>query len=112
MSAMNLLRMQDVTNVPTKIKYYVPEFIDGQIVLDDWQRLDGWDNIKGCGPKEYKMCFIKAVIYKFDIPKIYLYKLSSTDVISHIIDGGHRTRAIAEFMAGKFGVKLSDGNYY
>lgn len=107
---MDLINNQEVTNVPTKIKYYIREYNDGEIILPEWQRSDGWDSIKDAGPKEYKMCFIKALLSGFDIPKFYLFRYS--DRVNHILDGGHRTRTIDEFMKGKFGVKLNDNNYY
>jgi hypothetical protein len=107
---MDLINNQEVTNVPTKIKYYIREYNDGEIILPEWQRSDGWDSIKDAGPKEYKMCFIKALISKYEIPKFYLYKVF--DNKNHILDGGHRTRTIDEFMKGEFGVKLNDNNYY
>jgi hypothetical protein len=68
--------------------------------------------IKGTGPKEYKMCFMRALINGCDIPKIYLYKVNTSSQGSQILDGGHRTRAIYEFMQGEYGIKLNDGNYY
>jgi hypothetical protein len=46
-----------------------------------------------------------------DIPKLYLYSKPETGE-KFILDGGHRTRCIAEFMGTAFSVLLNDGNWY
>jgi len=48
-----------------------------------------------------------------DLPKIYLGDIVGTDDV-YIIDGGHRSRAIMEYMANMFSIPLIDGSqtYY
>lgn len=91
------------------IKYFRQEFKDGERMLDVWQRLDGWS---GKGKEDYKADFIKAILHGKNIPKIMEYTLKGDpSQRRRILDGGHRTRAIDEFMSGKFAVKLGE-NYY
>ena len=88
------------------IKYYNQEFSNGERILDNWQRLDAWK-------PEYKHCFIKAILEGSDIPKIWQYTLKGDETKKkRILDGGHRSRAINEFIRGIFGVLLKDGNWY
>lgn len=108
---MSLINAQEVEKTQIRVRYYILEFRNGEVTLDPWQRTDGWDEAKDTAPKEYKSCFIRSLLDGKDIPKIYLYQTSEDDT-KHILDGGHRTRAIEEFMSGEFPVKLNDGNYY
>lgn len=108
---MTLINSQEVNKNQILVRYYMLEYRNGEITLDPWQRTDGWDEAKGTTPKEYKSCFISSLLDGKDIPKIYLYQTKEDDV-KHILDGGHRTRAIKEFMDGEFSVKLNDGNHY
>lgn len=91
------------------IKYYRQEFKDKERILDDWQRLDGWN---GKDRGYYKADFISSIINGDDVPKIMEYTLLGDELQKkRILDGGHRTRCIDEFMDGKFPVYI-DGNYY
>ena len=91
------------------IKYFHQEFKNGERILDAWQRLDGWS---GKGKENYKADFIKAILHGTNIPKIMEYTLKGDpSQRKRILDGGHRTRAIDEFMSAEFPVKLGE-NYY
>jgi hypothetical protein len=91
------------------IRYFREEYVDGDRILDAWQRTDGWN---GKGKEDYKADFIRALICGKNIPKIMEYTLKGDKLQKkRIIDGGHRTRAIDEFMKGEVLVKLGE-NYY
>ena len=88
------------------IRYFQNEFKNGERILDEWQRLDRWS-------LDYKESFIKSLLGGNDIPKIMEYTLKGDiDKKKRILDGGHRTRCIDEFMNNKFGVKFGDNYYY
>ena len=108
---MSLINAQEVSRNQILVRYYMLEYRNGEVTLDLWQRTDGWDEAKDTAPKEYKSCFIRSLLDGKDIPKIYLYQTNDSDM-KRILDGGHRTRAIKEFMDGEYPVKLNDGNYY
>ena len=79
-------------------------------ILDPWQRLDDWN---GNDKKHYKPDLIKTILHGNYIPGIVEYTLKGdTTAKRRILDGGHRTRTIDEFMDGRFPVKLSTENYY
>jgi hypothetical protein len=103
---MSLVHNYNFDKEDVAIKYFNQEYNDGERMLDVWQRLDAWTD-------EYKVKFIIAVLESSDIPKIWQYTLKG-DMLKkkRILDGGHRTRAINEFIKGDFGVPLSDGNWY
>ena len=91
------------------IRYFSKEFKDGMRILDVWQRLDGWS---GKEREDYKPDFIKAMLEGSDIPKIMEYTLlGDEEEKKRILDGGHRTRAIASSKKERTTVKLQ-GNYY
>ena len=103
---MSLVHNYNFDKEDVAIKYFNQEYNDGERMLDVWQRLDAW-------PDEYKVKFIIAVLESSDIPKIWQYTLKGDKLKKkRILDGGHRTRAINEFIKGDFGVPLSDGNWY
>lgn len=88
------------------IEYFNAEFLQGKRILDPWQRLDGWN-------LEYKESFIKSVLHGNDIPKIMQYTLKG-DLTQkqRILDGGHRTRCISEYIKGEFGIKINEHYYW
>jgi hypothetical protein len=103
---MSLLNKYHFEKEDVALKYFNQEYNDGERMLDVWQRLDAWVD-------EYKVKFIIAVLESSDIPKIWQYTLKGDTLKKkRILDGGHRTRAINEFINGDFGVPLSDGNWY
>ena len=103
---MSLVHNYNFDKEDVAIKYFNQEYNDGERMLDVWQRLDAWK-------EEYKVMFIIAVLESSDIPKIWQYTLKGDTLKKkRILDGGHRTRAINEFIKGDFGVPLSDGNWY
>jgi hypothetical protein len=88
------------------IRYLDQEFKNGERILDSWQRLDRWSLI-------YKMAFIFSIIVGNDIPKIMEYTLITDESKKkRILDGGHRTRCISEFINNEFGVKFGENYYY
>ena len=100
-------RENDVT-----IRHYIDDYNQGRFTLPKWQRGDGWENMNDGTPEcqGYKADFIKALLEGVRIPKIYHYKGEKGP--DQILDGGHRTRAIDEFIKGEFPIKLNDGNFY
>jgi len=88
------------------IRYFQGEYENGERILDKWQRLDRWSTL-------YKQSFIKSILMGNDIPKIMEYTLKDDETKKRrILDGGHRTRCIHEFMNGEFGVKVGENYYY
>jgi len=87
------------------IRYLQEEFANGERILDSWQRMDRWK-------MSFKMAFIISILMGNDIPKIMEYTLmGDQEKKKRILDGGHRTRCIHEYIGGDFGVKIG-GNYY
>lgn len=89
---------------------------DGRLCFNDFQRFDGWSD-------NYKQVFIRSLLENKDIPKIYTSTPPDEEGDdsddedednrkAYILDGGHRTRAIVEYMSGGFGIRLNDGNWY
>ena len=88
------------------IRYLHKEFANGERVLDPWQRLDRWS-------PEYKNAFIISILQGNDIPKIMEYILKGDETKKkRILDGGHRTRCIHEYISGGFGIKIGENYYY
>jgi len=76
----------------------------GKYSYPKWQREDCW-------LPEYKTDLIISILMGIDLPKIYL-----GDVINNpdtfIIDGGHRSRAINEFINNKYPIELDGVSVY
>jgi len=88
------------------IRYLHEEYANGERILDPWQRLDRWS-------PEYKQAFIISILQGNDIPKIMEYTLKGDETKKkRILDGGHRTRCIHEYISGEFGVKIGENYYY
>lgn len=88
------------------VKYYNQEFESGERILDPWQRLDRWNLM-------FKTAFILSILQGNDIPKIMEYTLIHDKTKKkRILDGGHRTRTINEYINGEFGVKIHENYYY
>ena len=101
--------MNLVTNINSHsceriIRDYISEYNASAISLPKWQRFDKWS-------PEFKRSLIVSILNGKDIPKLYLYSNPATGE-KFILDGGHRTRCIAEFMGTEFSVQLNDGNWY
>lgn len=78
---------------------------DSRVTFPPWQRYDNWTT-------EYKHVFIRSLLEAKDIPTIYLCKVPDDTRKTYILDGGHRTRAIVEYINGDFSIPLKDGNWY
>lgn len=78
---------------------------DGRVTFPPWQRYDNWTT-------KYKHVFIRSILEAKDIPTIYLCKVPDDTRKTYILDGGHRTRAIVEYINGDFSIPLKDGNWY
>ena len=101
---MSLVDRINATCNDRTVKDYMKEYHDKETSLPDWQRLDKW-----C--PEYKQSLIRSILEGKDIPKLYTYR-DYVDKKKYILDGGHRTRCISEFMNNKFSVMLKDKNWY
>lgn len=100
------LRSYEKEKADILVKYYNNEFEEGERILDPWQRLDRWK-------LEYKMAFILSILVGNDIPKIMEYTLIDDETKKkRILDGGHRTRGINEYINGEFGIKIDENYYY
>jgi len=81
------------------IEWYNQKYESDRYICAPWQRPDCWTLV-------WKQCLILSIMSGIDIPKIYIGQLKNSD-IEAIIDGGHRTRAINDFINNKFSVKIS-----
>ena len=81
------------------IDLYVQQLDNEKYSFPDWQREDCWKD-------NYKKELIVSILKGMDLPKIYLGDIKEKDKV-YIIDGGHRSRAIREFMKNKF--SITDG---
>ena len=80
---------------------YIRNFINRQYDLPTWQRGQQpiWTN-------EYRDKLIMSILMGIDIPKIYIGKIIDGGKV--IIDGGHRTRALRDFMNNDYFVTIGD----
>jgi len=81
------------------IEYYLYQITNDIFTCPIWQRRDCW-------PLEYKQKLIESILKGIDIPKIYIGEIIDT-TLKYIIDGGHRTRAISEFVDNRFHIKIN-----
>ena len=82
------------------IDYYIPQLSTKKFCFPEWQREDCWKD-------NYKKELISSIFKGIDLPKIYLGDISDKDTV-YIIDGGHRSRAISEFMKNEFSIVIDD----
>jgi len=75
-------------------------YTNGEISFPSWQRDDKWS-------MEFKKSLIVSILKKRMVPMLYFARLAGAELI---LDGGHRTRAICEFMDNKFSVSVTDPN--
>ena len=101
---MELLNAYNTVSSDVRIKDYDKSCRDGGKKYPDWQRFDGWT-------PQYKREFVKAVLEGKDIPKIYTYEDPEDTDKEYILDGGHRSRAISEYIDGEFAISLK-GDWY
>ena len=92
-------RINGITNFSIhsdiKIINYINNYINNdKIEFPKWQREDCWND-------DYRTTLIESILLCSDLPKIYLSK--QPDGRFYLLDGGHRTRTIKDFM---------DNNYY
>jgi len=91
------------------IASYISGFDNNDYSLPEWQRDDCWP-IDGAKQPIYAMTLIKSIMEGIDIPKIYIGKVNSAT--QFIIDGGHRTRAMANYMKNKFAIRVGEMSIY
>ena len=102
-SEIRILKMNRVnfnfTTVGMIVKDYILNFNDGKFTLPIWQRgqQDVWTD-------EYREKLIVSMLEGIDIPKIYIGHILESGKI--IIDGGHRSRAIRDYMKNNYSVDL------
>jgi len=102
---MDLFDTYDVQVNDVMIHDFLRKSDEDELGFPCWQRFDGW-------PVKYKSEFIKAILEGKDIPKIYTYTDPEDWTKRWVLDGGHRTRALLEFVRGDFSIPLNDGNHY
>ena len=86
------------------VEWYNDKYDSDRYSLSRWQRDDCW-------PPKYKKYLILSIIRGIDIPKIYIGQIINTN-IETIIDGGHRTRAINDFIKNNFSIKINEKNVF
>ena len=89
----------EIQRINYPIDLYVQQLDNEKYSFPDWQREDCWKD-------NYKKELIVSILKGMDLPKIYLGDIKEKDKV-YIIDGGHRSRAIREFMKNKF--SITDG---
>jgi len=89
----------EIQRISYPIDLYVQQLDNEKYSFPDWQREDCWKD-------NYKKELIVSILKGMDLPKIYLGDIKEKDKV-YIIDGGHRSRAIREFMKNKF--SITDG---
>lgn len=90
----------ELKRVSYPIDFYIPQLDTEKFSFPEWQREDCWKD-------NYKKELISSIIKGIDLPKIYLGDIKDKDTI-YIIDGGHRSRAISEFMKNEFSITIDD----
>jgi hypothetical protein len=102
---MDLITIFNATVSDIRIRDFVKKYEEGEMTYPLWQRYDKWSTL-------YKRVFIRSLLEGKDIPKIYTCEDPEDSFKEYILDGGHRTRAIVEFIHGKFSIPLNDKNWY
>ena len=78
------------------------QFMAKHISFPLWQREDKWS-------LSYKQDLIISIMKRRMIPMLFFAELQEDK--THILDGGHRTRAICGFVNNEFSIELfRDGN--
>ena len=102
---MELINTYDATMSDVRIRDFVKAYDDGEMSYPLWQRFDNWSD-------NFKQIFIRSLLEGKDIPKIYTCEDPEDPFKSSILDGGHRSRAIVEYIRGGFAIPLNDENWY
>lgn len=106
---MELITLYEANVSDVRIRDFVEIYQKGGLTYPLYQRYDKWS-------KAYKRTFIKSLLEGKDIPKIYTCEVDNEEdemvEKRHILDGGHRSRAIVEYIDGNFSILLNDGNWY
>jgi hypothetical protein len=90
-----------------KLREYIKQYKSDEedyankYVLTPWQRGDRW-------PLKFKQELIISILEGADISKITIGNIIGDDEKSVIIDGGHRTRTLAEFMDNEWSIKIGN----
>lgn len=90
----------ELKRVSYPIDFYIQQLNSTKFSFPAWQREDCWKD-------NYKKELISSILKGIDLPKIYLGDIKDKDTI-YIIDGGHRSRAISEFMKNEFSITIND----
>lgn len=102
---MDLITIFNATVSDIRIRDFVKKYEEEEMTYPLWQRYDKWSG-------HYKRVFIRSLLEGKDIPKIYTCEDPKDNFKEYILDGGHRTRAIVEFIHGVFSIPLKDDNWY
>ena len=87
------------------IMSYIANFNNDHYAMPSWQR--GQQVI---WTKEYRDKLIESILWGIDIPKIYIGNLIAGARV--IIDGGHRTRALRDFMNNEYPVTIGEDKVF
>jgi len=79
-----------------KIKDLNTQFKNKDITFPNWQRKDNWS-------KQYKQNLIESILKKRMITMLYFANMNDNTII---LDGGHRIRAINEFIDNRFSITI------
>lgn len=83
-----------------KLEIFIKNWvIPEKIKFPKWQREDCWTD-------EYRIELIESIMIKNDIPKFYLSQIDNNN--SNLLDGGHRTRSILNYMKNEFSIKIDE----
>jgi len=80
---------------------YIRNFRMNHYHLPTWQR--GQQKI---WTDEYRGMLVSSILRGIDVPKVYIGKIIGAESV--IIDGGHRTRALRDFMDNQYGVEVGE----
>ena len=89
------------------IQGHVANYRGQHLTMPAWQRKGQkiWES-------DYKSYLVESIMVRIDIPKIYLGTLRDTPDKTLIIDGGHRTRCLTEYMDNTFPWESGESKIY
>jgi len=89
------------------INKWIEQFKLGTLNMPKWQRQHQWDR-----KDKWEESLIMSILLNHDIPKLYVAEILEQDKNWYIIDGGHRTRSINNYIDNKFPINIDGVEYY